>query len=89
MAGEAVDSKDQDRARKAMIRGAQLASEDSEAHFLLGKVFSLDKDYDKASIEFQKVLSLDPKHQQASSELRVVQMRMEKEKNTSFIRWKR
>jgi tetratricopeptide (TPR) repeat protein len=78
-----------DRALKALMKGVQLAPQEAKAHFLLGRVFSIEKDFERAQIALEKTLSIDPKFRAASTELRVINMRLEKQKSTSFIKWKR
>ncbi|HLG18535.1 MAG TPA: response regulator [Bdellovibrionota bacterium] len=88
-AGETVDNTEKERAKKAMIRGTQLSPNDAETHYLVGRIFALEKNYEKALAAFRKTLAVKPNFLEAASELRLIERRMEKEKETSFIKWKR
>jgi cytochrome c-type biogenesis protein CcmH/NrfG len=83
-----VDEKDFERAKKAIIKGSQLSPDNAEVHYLMGRAFAFEKDFEKAANAFKHVLALNPKHREAASELRLMEMRLDKQKSTSFIKWK-
>ncbi len=83
------DEKILERAKKAMFKGIQLTPFQAEPAYFLGRAFFLEEDYKSSVHWFQKALSADSKHRGAATELRLAQMRMEKQNNTSFIKWKR
>jgi len=82
------DKKEFEKWKNVTIRGTQLASLEADAHYLMGRVFTLEKEYEKAMSAFRRAVSLKADYKIAASELRLLEMRAEKKKEASLIRWK-
>ncbi len=85
-----VDREAFEKWKRIVIRGTQVSPNEAEGHYIMGRIFSLEQDYEKAGIAFKRALSADPKFHQAEVELRLAEKRSQKKEisSVSFIKWK-
>lgn len=90
LAGKGLAGKEFDRGKKAVIKATQMMSDEPETHYLVAKVFILERDFEKAQKALNRTLTLSPSHKEAKDDLKMCQRKVEQDKkaNRSFVKWK-
>lgn len=68
------------KSKHLIEKGMQMNPKLSESHYFLGMISKSEGDLETAKRHFKQTLEIAPKHMEAASELRVLNMRAEKEK---------